>query len=42
MAEQKSVVGIRTAQSYAIDPREAAIELHRDILQPETELVLFF
>ncbi len=33
---------IRTAQSYAADPREAVREFHAAVAQPDMELVLFF
>ena len=39
MGDERS---IRIAQSCAADPRTAAEELHRDLAQPDTSLVLFF
>lgn len=42
MVETKSTEQIRTAQSCAQNPREAAREFHSKVIQPNTALVIFF
>lgn len=42
MVEDVAQRGIRTAHSCAADPYKAVYEFHRDVIQPDSALVLFF